>query len=84
MRDRLREIIAGQTGIDVSRIGDEADLWQAGMTSKGAVRVMLDIEDELGIEFPADGLSQAGFSSLEAIAATVRCAAAGPQEVPQR
>lgn len=71
MKARLREIVAGHTGIEMSRVGDKADLWQAGMTSKSAVRVMLDVEDEFGIEFPPEGLSHAGFASLDAIAGTV-------------
>lgn len=84
MRARLREIVAGHTGIDLSRLGDDADLWRAGMTSKNAVRVMLDVEDEFGIEFPPEGLSHASFASVDAIATTVeRVSSAEPEGVPQ-
>jgi acyl carrier protein len=83
MRARLREIVAAHTGIDIDRLGDSADLWQAGMTSKNAVRVMLDVEDELGIEFPPEGLSHDSFATVDAIARTIHRAAAAPEGVRQ-
>lgn len=71
MRSRLRQIVAGHAGVEMSGLRDDADLWRAGMTSKAAVRVMLEIEDEFDVEFPAEGLSHAGFGSIDAIAAAV-------------
>ena len=81
MRAQLREILARHTGLDLERLGDEGDLWRAGMTSKRAVRAMLEIEDELGIEFPPEALTHAGFSSVTAIAAAVERAASARQGV---
>jgi len=81
VKGQLREILARHAGLDLERLGDEDDLWQAGMTSKQAVRAMLDIEDELGIEFPPEALTHAGFASVAAIAAAVEQAAAAGQGV---
>ena len=71
MKQRVREIIADNTGIDVDALGDQGDLWQAGMASKAAVRVMLEIEEEFELEFPPESMSQASFATVDAITAAV-------------
>jgi acyl carrier protein len=79
VRGQVREVLARHTGLDVERLGDEGDLWRAGMTSKRAVRAMLDLEDEFGIEFPPEALTHAGFSSVTAITAAIEQAAPSRQ-----
>ena len=81
VRGQLREILTRNTDLELERLGDEDDLWQAGMTSKRAVRAMLDIEDEFGIEFPPEALTHAGFSTVTAIATAIERAGAARQGV---
>jgi len=79
MRERVRQVIAEMTGIDVEALGDQGDLWQAGMASKAAVRVMLELEEEFEVEFPPESMSHASFATVEAILAVAEpLVAAGP------
>jgi acyl carrier protein len=55
----------------VAELGDEADLFSAGLTSHATVNVMLAIEDALGIEFPDELLNRSTFVSIESLAAAV-------------
>jgi acyl carrier protein len=71
MKRRVREIIAANTGLDLKALGDDGDLWRAGMASKAAVRVMLEIEEEFQVEFPPESMSQASFATVAAITAAV-------------
>lgn len=71
MKGRVRQIVELHTDIDIEGCGDGGDLWQAGMQSKQAVRVMLAAEDEFGIEFPPEGLGAETFSSVDSIAEIV-------------
>lgn len=72
MKTQLREIVTNCTGIDTRVLGDQGDLWQAGMTSKRAVRMMLEIEEELGVEFPPESLSHASFATINSIEGVLR------------
>ncbi len=69
MSERVREIIAeqAQLPVDVGAIGDDANLFDAGMTSHAAVNVMVALEDEFEVEFPDSLLNREVFSSVAAI-----------------
>jgi acyl carrier protein len=69
MDEAIRNILAeyGRFQIDVATIGDEDDLYQAGMTSHASVNVMLALEDEFDIEFPENMLRKSTFESVGAI-----------------
>lgn len=73
MDDRIRAVIAEQArlGIDVSDIGDEADLYAAGMTSHASVSLMLGLENEFDVEFPDRMLTRSVFESVAAIRAAL-------------
>jgi acyl carrier protein len=70
MKEKIRRAIADHARIpvDMSTISDDADLYQAGMTSQASVNVMLAIEDAFDIEFPDRMLKRSVFESIDAIA----------------
>jgi acyl carrier protein len=69
MDERIRLILAeyGHLPVEVDKIRDDDDLYQAGMTSHASVNVMLALEDEFGIEFPETMLQKSTFESVAAI-----------------
>jgi acyl carrier protein len=73
MKEKIRSAIADHARIptDISTISDNADLYQAGMTSQASVNVMLAIEDAFDIEFPDRMLKRSVFESIDAIAAAL-------------
>jgi acyl carrier protein len=73
MKEKIRSAIADHARIasDISTISDDADLYQAGMTSQASVNVMLAIEDAFDIEFPDRMLKRSVFESIDAIAAAL-------------
>ena len=73
MTDEIRRILRdnGRLSVDVDSLGDDADLYQAGMTSHASVNVMLALEDAFDIEFPDSMLKRSVFESVDAIAAAV-------------
>ncbi len=69
MDEAIRTILAdhGHLPVDVAKLRDEDDLYQAGMTSHASVNVMLALEDEFDIEFPEPMLRKSTFESVAAI-----------------
>jgi len=69
MDETIRTILSehGRFPIDVASIGDDDDLFQAGMTSHASVNVMLALEEEFDIEFPESMLNKSTFESVVAI-----------------
>jgi acyl carrier protein len=69
MKEKIRRAIADHARIptDISAISDDADLYQAGMTSQASVNVMLALEDAFDIEFPDRMLKRSVFESVDAI-----------------
>lgn len=57
----------GRLGTNVDALADEADLYQAGMTSHAGVNVMLALEGEFEIEFPDHMLKRNVFDSIASI-----------------
>jgi acyl carrier protein len=57
--------------VDVFTLPDEADLYQAGMTSHASVNVMLALEDAFDIEFPDRMLKRSVFESVASIRAAL-------------
>ena len=64
----ISSVLARQTGVATERLKPSDDLWAAGLTSLESVRVMIGLEDELGIEFPTLLLARNTFGSIAAIA----------------
>jgi len=73
MDDKIRSILKehGQFPVDVARIGDDEDLFTAGMTSHAIVSIMLALEDEFDLEFPESMLRKSTFESVAAIRAAM-------------
>jgi len=73
MNERIREILAthARLPVDVSTLADDADLYQAGMTSHASVNVMLALEDAFDVEFPDQMLTRSVFASISAMAEAV-------------
>jgi acyl carrier protein len=67
--ERVRQIIRehGRLPADLDKIDDEADLYQAGMTSHASVNVMLALESEFDVEFPDAMLKRTVFQSVRSI-----------------
>jgi len=73
IRARIRSVLKehSQLSVDVSSLADTADLYEAGMTSRASVSMMLALESEFEIEFPDTMLRRDVFESVEAIGAAV-------------
>lgn len=71
--ERVRKILKehGRLAKDVDTLDDNADLYQAGMTSHASVNVMLALEGEFDVEFPDEMLKRSSFESIAAIASAV-------------
>jgi acyl carrier protein len=69
MTDKIRQAIEqhARLPVDVSTLADDADLYQAGMTSHASVNVMLGLEDAFDVEFPDRMLKRSVFESVNSI-----------------
>lgn len=69
MVERVRQIIRehGRLPADLESLGDEADLYQAGMTSHASVNLMLALEAAFDVEFPDSMLKRSVFQSVRSI-----------------
>lgn len=65
IRTVLRE--HGRLSRPVESVEDDADLYQAGMTSHASVNVMLALEGAFDIEFPDHMLKRSVFASIASI-----------------
>jgi acyl carrier protein len=73
MNEKIRQAIRdhGRMPVDIDTLPDDADLYQAGMTSHASVNVMLALEDSFDIEFPDRMLQRSVFESVSSIAAAL-------------
>jgi len=69
MNDQIRAILKENAHLPVSvdTLSDEQNLYEAGMSSHSTVNVMLALEDEFDVEFPARLLRRSIFSSIASI-----------------
>jgi len=76
---KIREILAehGRLAKDISTLDDNADLYQAGMTSHASVNLMLALEGAFDIEFPDSMLRRSVFESVASMRAVVETLTAG-------
>jgi acyl carrier protein len=70
MKDQIRQVIRehGHLSVDVDALADDADLYQAGMTSHASVNVMIALEDTFDVEFLDSMLKRSVFESVDSIA----------------
>jgi acyl carrier protein len=66
---KIRSILKdhGRLNKDADTLAEDADLYQAGMTSHASVNVMLALESGFDIEFPDSMLKRSVFESIAAI-----------------
>lgn len=57
----------GRLSVPVESLGDDVDLFSAGMTSHASINVMLALEDAFDFEFPEKMLKKSTFESIAAI-----------------
>jgi acyl carrier protein len=57
--------------VDIDSLADDADLFQAGMSSHSSVNVMLALEEGFDLEFPDQMLKRSVFESVSAISAAI-------------
>jgi acyl carrier protein len=72
--DLVRQIIRehGRLAVDVDALGDDSDLYEAGMTSHASVNLMLALEGAFDVEFPDALLRRNVFESVSAISDALR------------
>lgn len=70
---RVRSIIRehGRLAVDVGMLADDADLYQAGLSSHASVNLMLGLEEAFDVEFPDRMLQRKVFGSVTTIASAV-------------
>ncbi len=70
MNERIRAILKehGRLAVDIATLADDSDLYEAGMTSHASVNVMLALEGEFDVEFPARRLRRGVYESVASIA----------------
>lgn len=70
---RVRTILKqhGRLASDADALAEDADLYQAGMTSHASVNVMLALEGEFDVEFPDHMLTRRVFESIASITSAV-------------
>jgi acyl carrier protein len=73
MVDQIREVLRehGRLPVDVDALPEDADLFQAGMTSHASVNVMLALENAFDLEFPDAMLKRSVFESIASIRAAL-------------
>lgn len=69
MDEQIRKVLAehARLPVDVTKLDDHADLFQAGMTSHASVNVMLALEEAFDVEFPERMLRKTTFESIAAM-----------------
>jgi acyl carrier protein len=70
MKEQIRQVIRehAHLSVDPETLADDADLYQAGMTSHASVNVMIALEDTFDIEFLDSMLKRSVFESVDSIA----------------
>lgn len=72
-KESIRNILKNHARLSVDALGlaEDADLYQAGMTSHASVNTMLALEGEFDIEFPDRMLKRSVFESVASINAAI-------------
>lgn len=73
MKEQIRNILAneGKLGTAAAQLGDDDDLYAAGLTSFASVQLMLALEDTFEVEFTEKMLNRKTFQSIANIAAAI-------------
>ena len=70
---RVRRVLGehAELRMNLATLADGDDLYDAGMTSRASVSVMLALENEFDVEFPDEMLRRDVFESVAAIATAI-------------
>ena len=81
--DQIKTILAehGRLLVDASELDDDADLYQAGLTSLSTVNVMLALEEHFNVEFLDRMLGRKTFGSIRSLSEAIE-ELAGPAPMP--
>jgi acyl carrier protein len=73
LKRRIRQILKDHADLamEVDSLDDSSSLYNAGMTSHSSVVLMLALENEFGLEFPASLLNRSVFESIDSIALAI-------------
>ncbi len=72
LAQEVRRVVGEHGGlVDLDTLGDDFDLFGAGMSSHASISLMLALEDAFDIEFPDRMLKRSVFESIDAIAIAV-------------
>jgi acyl carrier protein len=82
LSEQIRRVLSqhARLQLDITTLSDDADLFQAGLSSHASVNVMLALEDAFDLEFPESLLRRAVFQSVDQIAAAIGTLKAQPRE----
>ena len=71
---QIRPIVAahGRLLVDVGTLADDADLYEAGLTSLSTVNLMLALEEHFDVEFTDKMLARKTFSSIRNLSDAIR------------
>lgn len=67
----IRDILSQHGRVPVENVGEEDDLYGAGLTSLATVAVMLALEDKFNVEFPDNMVGRRTFKSINSIAEAI-------------
>lgn len=73
MDEEIRRVLAehGKLAVDAGSIGEDEDLYRAGLTSHASINLMLGLEDAFDVEFPQQMLRKKTFESISSIRAAL-------------
>ena len=71
--DEIRKILAehGRLLVDPEKLSEEADLYEAGLTSLSTVNVMLALEEHFDVEFLDRMLGRKTFGSIQSLSQAI-------------
>jgi acyl carrier protein len=81
--DQIRPIVAehARLRVNVDQLSDDADLYEAGLTSLSTVNLMLALEEHFDVEFSDRMLGRRTFSSMRALSDAI-AELRGPAQPP--
>ena len=78
--EQIRALIAehARLPVDVARLDDHSDLYEAGLTSLSTVNLMLALEEAFEVEFPDRMLGRKTFTSIRSLSEAIAQLRASP------
>jgi acyl carrier protein len=71
VRDKILTLLGAQGALEAAKLTDDADLYDAGLTSFASVQLMLALEETFGVEFTESMLNRKTFASISNITSCV-------------